>query len=147
MGGRIKIAFFCYLLAAFVLAVFGLVYFFRPEFMPYHARAVGKTWAELEPGIRWLMLAFLRIIGGGWMAIAAAIGIMAFIPFRRGEAWARLAVPIVGLISGIASLYGTLLVKLNTPGSPPWQAPALGLVLIVVGFLFSLGHGSRRSTA
>ena len=111
--------------------------------MHYHAQAAGKTWTELDPGLRWLILAYLKFIGGGWLAVSLAIGIMLFIPFRRGEAWARLAIPIVGLVSYGTALYGTLLVTFNTSASPPWLISALGVLLMILGFLFSLVQGSR----
>ena len=144
MDRRLNLSFVCDVLAIVALAVFGLIYFFRSEFMPYHAQAAGRTWPELEPGLRWLILAYLKFIGGGWLAVSLAIGIMLFIPFRRGEAWARLAIPLVGLIAGGSTLYGTLLVKFNTSASLPWLPLALGVALMIVGFILSIGQGSRQ---
>ena len=143
MTTRLRLAFFCYSLAIVALAAVGLLYFFRSEFMPYHAQAAGKTWAELDPGLRWLLLAYLKFMSGAWLAVSLAIGIMLFIPFRRGESWARFAIPLVGLVSWGTALYGTLLVTFNTSASPPWLASALGIVFMILGFLFSLGQSSR----
>ena len=140
---RLKLAFLCYSLAIVGLAAMGLLYFFRSEFMPYHAQAAGKTWAELDPGLRWLLLAYLKFMSGAWLAVSLAIGFMLFIPFRRGEAWARLAIPLVGLVSYGTALYGTLLVTFNTPASPPWLISALGVALIMAGFIFSIGQVPR----
>jgi hypothetical protein len=56
MSRRMKIAFGCHLLATLILATFGLIYLFRPEFMPYHAVAVGMPWAEVSPSFQVLIL-------------------------------------------------------------------------------------------
>ena len=48
MSRLMKVAFGCYLVAALLLLVFGLVYLFRPEFMPYHAVALDKEWSAVE---------------------------------------------------------------------------------------------------
>jgi hypothetical protein len=46
MNKRMKIAFSCHLLAILGLAIIGLIYLFRTEFMPYHAVAVGRNWGR-----------------------------------------------------------------------------------------------------
>jgi hypothetical protein len=138
MSGRIKIAFLCYLLTLPLLIIFGLIYLFRPEFMPYHAVAVGQSWSELDASFQILILAMMRVVGGGFLATACAIGILLFKPFRQGIRWTYWATPVIGLISGLSSLYATIYVARNTPASPPWMAAALGVILLVVGVIFSV---------
>ena len=45
MSKRMKIELSCHLLAILSMAIVGLIYLFRTEFMPYHAVAVGRNWA------------------------------------------------------------------------------------------------------
>ena len=53
MNTRRKIAFWCYAAAMLILAVFGIIYLFRPEFMPYHSVAIGLPWALYGIATRW----------------------------------------------------------------------------------------------
>ena len=115
-----------------------LIYLFRLQFMPYHAIAVGKTWAEVDPAYQILLLALIRALGGAWIATALAMGILLFIPFRQGMWWARWAVPAIGLVAELPSLYATLSVTLNTPATPPWKGVVLIIVLLVAGLILSL---------
>ncbi len=138
MNWKLKVAFFCHLLALLLLIAFGLIYLFRSEFMPYHAVAVGKSWAEVEPAFQILILALMKVTGGGFLASAFAIGIFLFKAFRKGQRWSFWAIPITGLIASLSSLYVTINVTVNTPASPPWIAAALGTILLTVGFIFSL---------
>lgn len=138
MGWRQRAAFYCYLLGCLPLLAFGLVYLFRAEFMPYHAIAVEQSWNEVEPAFQVLVLALMRVAGGGWVATATAIALLLFIPYRQGQGWTRWAIPAVGLPASLASLYATVSVTLNTPASPPWQAAALGVGLLAIGFLLSV---------
>ena len=48
MSKLMKITFGCHLVTALLLLVFGLVYLFRPEFMPYHAVALDREWSAVE---------------------------------------------------------------------------------------------------
>ena len=98
MSKRMKVAFGCHLLALLLIAAVGVVYLFRSQFMPYHAIAVGKTWAQVDPAFQILLLALIRLVGGAWIATALAMGILLFIPFRQCIRWARWAVPAVSRI-------------------------------------------------
>lgn len=138
MRWTMKTAFYCHLCAVVFLIAFGLTYLLRPEFMPYHAKAVGKSWSEVEASFRILILALMRVVGGGFLATACAAGFILFAAFRRGAGWALWAIPIAGLCASLPSLYVTLKVARNTPASPPWIAAAVGTVLLLAGLLFSL---------
>jgi hypothetical protein len=138
MSIRMKVGFWCHLLAMLLIGIPGLIYLFRSQFMPYHAIAVGKTWAEVAPAFQILLLALMRTVGGAWIATALAMGIVLFIPFRQGMRWARWAVPAIGLVAELPALYATLSVTLNTPGTEPWKGVVLIIVLLVAGFILSL---------
>ena len=138
MSIRMKVGFWCHLLAMLLIGIIGLIYLFRSQFMPYHAIAVGKTWAEVDPAFQILLLALIRVVGGAWIATALAMGILLFIPFRQGIRWARWAVPTIGLVAELTALYVTLSVTLNTPATPPWKGVVLIMVLLVAGFILSL---------
>ena len=44
MNLRMRLAFGCYLIALLILGAFGLLYLVSPQFMPYHAVAIGTKW-------------------------------------------------------------------------------------------------------
>jgi uncharacterized membrane protein len=138
MNWRLKVAFTCFLLSMLTSIIFALTYLLRSEFMPYHAAAVGQSWAEVDPAFQILILALMKVAAGGWLAAAFATGILLFIPFRRGMRWAYFSIPIIGLSTSLTTLYASLYVARNTPASPPWMAAALATILLMVGFIFSV---------
>ena len=144
MSIRMKVTYWCYLLALLSIGIIGLIYLFRSQFMPYHAIAVGKTWGEVDPSFQILLLALIRVVGGAWIATALAMGILLFIPFRQGIRWARWAIPAIGLVAELPALYATLSVTLNTPATPPWKGVVLVMALLVVGIIFSLQPNYRN---
>jgi len=138
MSKRMKIAFCCHLFAILGLAIVGIIYIFRTEFMPYHAVAVGRNWAEVDSAFQILLLALIRAFGGASFSTALAMGIILFIPFKQGILWARWAIPIIGYATELPSLFVTLTVTLNTPATPPWKFVLLAMVLLLVGLILSL---------
>lgn len=133
-----KLACTAHLGVAVVWAVVGLVYLTRSEFLSFHADAVGRAWGGVEPAFQVLILALMRALGGAWLAVAVAIAILLAIPFRRGERWARWAIPAVGLTSSSAALWATTFVARHSPAQPPYGAVAFGIVMLLVGLALSL---------
>ncbi|WP_439345802.1 hypothetical protein [Vacuolonema iberomarrocanum] len=142
-----KVAFGCHLVAALLLLVFGLVYLFRPEFMPYHAVALDREWSAVERPYQVLILALMRATGGAWLAIAVAMIVLLFIPFRRGYKWVYWTIPAVGLLVSGPAFYATTYVRQNTPANPPWIAVVIGVLLSAVGLVLSLRADSNKLSA
>jgi hypothetical protein len=138
MPKSMKVAFTCYATAVALLSAFGLTYLFRPEFMPYHADAVAREWASVEGSFQVLILALMRVAGGGWLAAAIAIAVLLLVPFRQGYRWALWCIPAVGLVVSLPTLYATFYVRHYTPGKPPWAAALAGIALLLMGFASSL---------
>ena len=138
MSTRMKVAFGCYVAAYLVFTAFGVIYLLRPQFMPYHAVAVGMRWEEVGRPFQVLILGLMRVFGGSLLAAAFIGAVLLAFPLRQGAPWARWALPVHGLIVACASLYGTLYVQLNTGARSPWLAAVLAVVLLVVGAVLSI---------
>ena len=106
--------------------------------MPYHASAVEQNWTEVNPAFQILILALMKAVGGGWLSASIAIIILLFKPFKQGIRWTYWAIPAIGLPPMLVNLYVAINVALNTPGSPPWALAALGIILLLVGFILSI---------
>jgi len=138
MSKRMKVAFWCHLIALLLIALVGVVYLVRGQFMPYHAVALGKTWADLDRALQVLLLALMKSFGGAALATAVAMVILLSIPFRQGLYWARWAIPVVGLVGTLPSLCVTVWVARNTPATPPWMGVLIVMALLVAGFVLSM---------
>lgn len=140
MRNSLKIAFVCYALSLLAPLSFGLIYLFRPEFLPYHAVAIGQAWPEVKPEVQVLILALMRVVGASNLAVAFIGAVILIIPFRQGSVWARWAFPVMGLIAASGSFYATWYVQSNTGAATPWQIVLVAITLVALGLVFSLLH-------
>jgi hypothetical protein len=147
MNPKMKIAFWLYLPAIFLFGLSGVVYLLRTEFMPYHAVAVGMAWADVDPSFQILLLGGIRILGAALISTATAMGIILFIPFRQGMAWARWCIPLLGLIAGLPALYVTISVTVKTPATAPWIGIVVFIALMCAGFAMSFRADRTRPKA
>lgn len=150
------ISFFCYFSTVLGLVGFGLAYLVTNRFMPYHQAAVGKPWDAVEPAYQILVLALMRAAGAGFLSVALAMLVLLLVPFRRGEPWARWAIPFIGFSILVPLLIVVATVRMSTAASPPVGLLVCGLLLVTTGVAFSLvdlprakktGDGARGMTA
>lgn len=127
------VAFGCNVLAVLLGPAVSVTYATRHKFMPYHGAAVGKSWSQLDPPIRNVLLALIRGVGGYGLAIALAQFIVLLIPFRHGETWALWAVPAVGLVHASSSFRGL------TPIATTPSLKRLYAFPLCMGFLYLVG--------
>ena len=132
------VSLYCYGAIALLSLIFGIIYLTRPQFMPYHSLALGKSWAEVEPNVQTLILALMRVAGGGFLTAGLTIVILLAIPFQAQSRWAIYTIPAIALITSGGSFYATYLVRSNTPGNPPFKLSLLTIGLAIIGFVFSL---------
>jgi len=141
---RRRVAAWIYTGIAIPSLVLGTIYLCRPTFMPYHAVALGKEWAELDAATQVLVKALMEVAAGGWLALGTLVLLLVAFPIRRGERWARWAAPTASLLFYVPTLLATLSVLQQTPAlarrtlatrptagprRPRWRRPLRALVL------------------
>ena len=124
---RMKLALGIYLVFGAVDVALGATYFSTKQFMSYHAEAVGASWHELDAGVRTLILALLKLAGGGWFALGVITIALAWVAFKTRNAVARFTLPAVALLSWSASYAATWGVYRATGASTPW-IPSLAMI-------------------
>ena len=107
----------------------GLLYLTTSRFMPYHGEALGTAWEALPANYQGFVLGVIKGMGAGSIGITLALLIMLAGPFRRGDAWARWAVPAVGITFTLLTAYAAYTIDIRTPASPPWPQ-TLGLAAL-----------------
>ncbi|MBN2175086.1 MAG: hypothetical protein JW731_13210 [Bacteroidales bacterium] len=130
-----NLTFICFALVGILGYGFAMVYLFRPEYMPYHAIAVDIPWEELTPGIQVLILALMRVAGGGWLATSVSITFFLVARKKYKSPFFSYALVLVGISALVPTLIATLFVKFNSPANPPWIAAVLGIAILIVGLI------------
>ena len=137
MDGFIWAAFTCYLLAVIFAVIFGFMYLLNPKLFNYHEWVLGKKWEKLDFKLQTLLVAFMKGVGGAILALGLAVAAMIIFAFRSDEMWSYYTIPIVSLFGWGIWLYLMMFIRKKTNAKTPIFVPAVGIVLIVVGFILS----------
>ena len=124
-------------LGALMLLGFGVTYFIRDSFMPYHSDAVNQEWSSIEESTRYLILALMRAVSGGFFVSFVAIVVLQF-KFRKHKlAWIANIIFVIGTLIATIIIYATYVVRLNTDGDPPTTLAYVGFALFFIGFVLN----------
>ncbi|NOQ28271.1 MAG: hypothetical protein GQ564_23150 [Bacteroidales bacterium] len=124
-------------LAALILIIMGLIYLFKNSFMPYHSEAVSMDWSEVESNLQHLLVAFMRAVSGGFLAVAISIILLQRKFSMNKTSWIPLIILITGLVVNLSALYATMIVRFNTPGNPPTTLAIVGFLLLIIAYIFN----------
>lgn len=108
--------------------------------MPCHGDALEVTWEELPLHYQGFILGVIKSMGAGSIGVSLALLIMIALPLRRGEGWARWAVPLVGITFTLLTAYAAFTIDLRTAASPPWPQTVGLTAIYVAGAVLSLSR-------
>lgn len=140
MDFRMKFVFFCYGFNAIGLFLFGLIYTFSDQFLPFHSDAIQQPWESLSHSEQVLYLGMMRTEGAGMLSSAVAIGLLLAVPFKRRESWCLWAMTSIGIVEHLPSLIGAYNTSQATPASSPWYLNMLGILLLVIGLILAYSN-------
>jgi hypothetical protein len=124
----LKISVLLFAVNALVALAMGLRYLGRADLLPYQSKATGRTISDLDPALRVVVLAMIRVVGGGFLSFGVlALGLTACL--WRGELVAGYALTL-----GAAALLGPAWFAASSIGkyAPDSGAPT-GLTLAAGG--------------
>ncbi len=130
-------SFICYLIVAIFSIIFGLIYLTRDRFMPYHEIALSKKWEQLEISVQTLLLALMRVAGGGFLVTGLTILFLNYLYFITSVSIILIIIPLLCLITSFSSLFATLMVTKKTPAQPPLKLSIFSLILVVIAIINS----------
>lgn len=122
----------------------GILYVATSRFMPYHAAALGAEWEELPANYQGFILGVIKGMGAGSVGVSVAILILLWFPFRRGDAWARWATPLVGIVFTALTAYAALTIDRLTPAETPWRETLALTAAYALGALISFWPPGSR---
>ena len=137
MSTKLKIAFACNLASVLIFTTGGLAYLFSRELMSYHLEVLDVGWSDLNARSQIMLLSFLKGTGLAALVPGIAMGILLFVPFQRGDAWARWAITVIGLMTLLPATYIAATLASATGASIPWPLLLVPVFLLLLAFILS----------
>ena len=128
-----KIASIMLYITSIGVIIFGLVYLFTPEIMPYHERYLGIAHEELPPKVAGLFIYMLKGAGGMALSIGVTLFMMVKWYFCKGDKFISVIILIMMLIALVPLLFVTVSIGFYTP----WWLVSIIIILVVTAIIIN----------
>jgi hypothetical protein len=118
------------LLSSVLTLGFALHYLSTPSWLPRHGVIAQLAWTDVPPRVRVIILAMMRIIGGGLLTLSVTLAWLA-VPLYRGENWASGAILSAEAANGLCTMYVTLSLRRVEPTARTPVGPTVVHMLLV----------------
>lgn len=79
----------------------------------------------------------MRAVAGGYVAASIVVIVLQKKFASTKISWIPWLILAAGLIVSFASIYATMIVRLNSPGKPQTVLAIVGIVLLIIGYIFN----------
>lgn len=129
-----------YMVCNTFILFFGILYGCRLKLMPYHEEVIKMKWGDLHPEMQALFRALFAGISIPFIIIAILNYSILLFPFRRGEYWAILVVPMAGILFSLVGFIVPQYLHKMTGAKTPRLPGVIGTAVYSLGLVFSLMH-------
>jgi hypothetical protein len=110
---------------------------FAKRLLPFHEKASGKRWDEIEDPMKFVILSMLRLVGLGFLIMAIILLVFPLLNYFIPNEFYKYFIP------GIAFIFCTGLFVINysiyrkTKADTPWKGSLYAMFIIIVAFVIS----------
>ncbi len=112
--------------------------FFSNKLIPFQEQATGKSWDDIEQGIRFVIIALMKVSGLGFLVIALLLIVFPIVNLFQNVSFIQFAIPIISLFYCLGLFVFNCHLYLQTKVNTPWKRSLYAAIIISVGFILSL---------
>jgi hypothetical protein len=106
--------------------------------LPFQEKAAGKSWEEVEPAIKPVLLALLRVSGLGFLVVAILLLLFPIVNYFSPGSLVKYAVPCIALLYCSGLFLTNYQLYKKTGAKTPWKGSLYAICIIITGLILSL---------
>jgi ABC-type multidrug transport system fused ATPase/permease subunit len=127
-----------YLLIGAISLVMAFKNLFSTKFLPFHEKAAGKLWSEIDNPLKLVILSLLRLAGLGFLTVSILMIVCAIVNYFAPNVFCKYLVPVVALMYCIGLFVINYSLYKNTKADTPWKGSLYAMSVIIAGIIISI---------
>jgi hypothetical protein len=127
-----------YLLVGMVSLVMAFKSLFSTKFLPFHEKAAGKLWDEIENPLKLVILSLLRLAGLGFLMISILLIVCPLVNYFIPNTFYKYSIPVIALIFCTGLFANNYYLYKKTKADTPWKRSLYAMFVIIAGIIISI---------
>jgi hypothetical protein len=127
-----------YMLVGIISLIMAYKNILSSKFIPFHEKAAGKTWNDIEKGIQSVILALMKVSGLGFLVVALMLMIFPIVNYFDNNSFVRYAIPAISLLYCFGLFIINYRLYVQTKVKTPWKGSLYAAIIISLGLILSL---------
>jgi hypothetical protein len=127
-----------YLIVGTVSMIMAYKNLFAVKFLPFHEKASGKEWNEIDDTLKLVIISLLRLAGLGFLIIALLMLVFPVISYFNQNAFFTYAIPVTVLIFSMSLFIINFSLYSKTKAKTPWKGSLFAMFIIIAGIIISI---------
>jgi hypothetical protein len=111
---------------------------FTDKYLPFHEKAAGRQWDEIDKPLKIVILSLLRLGGLGFLAISILLIAGSIINFCIQNDIYKYVIPVIALIYCTGLFINNYLLFKETKADTPWKGSLYAVFIIIAGIIISI---------
>lgn len=108
------------------------------KYLPFHEQAAGKSWGDIEPPLKPVILSLMRLGGLGFLVTGILLVTCPVVSYITGETFYKYFIPGVALVFCCGLFFINYRLYRITTAETPWKGSLYASFLILTGIILSL---------
>ncbi|OGF45504.1 MAG: hypothetical protein A2231_01100 [Candidatus Firestonebacteria bacterium RIFOXYA2_FULL_40_8] len=127
-----------YFIVGIISLIMALKILLSGKFLPFHEKAAGKSWKEVEAPLQNVILSLLKLGGLGFLVVAVLLLVYPFVARVSPDTFYKFLIPIIALIFCTGLFFNNYWLYKKTKTDTPWKGSLYAIIIVLAGFIISL---------
>jgi hypothetical protein len=127
-----------YLMAGIVSLLMAYKNLFSAKFLPFHEKATGRSWNEIDYPLKQIILSLMRISGLGFLLISIILIVCPVVNYLIPNMFYKYFVPVLALIFSTGLFIINFVLYKKTKAITPWKGSLYAALIILLGIIISV---------
>jgi len=107
------------------------------QFLPFHEKAAGRRWEDIDESLKQVILSLLRLSGLGFLVISILLTVFPVFNYFYPNYFYRLSIPVIACIYCAGLFLNNYILFRSTKAGTPWKGSLTAMVIIIIAILIS----------
>jgi hypothetical protein len=111
---------------------------FSKRFLPFHEKAAGKAWNEIDDPMKLVILTFMRLAGLGFLVVSILLLIFPVVIYYYPTIFYTYSIPLIAFIFCFGLFIINFSLYRKTKAATPWKGSLYAMLIIIAGIIISI---------